>query len=290
MIETAPRDHRIGVADGLTLYCRDYVGDPSHLPVRLPVLCLPGLTRNGRDFHDLASHLSAVRRVLALDLRGRGRSDHDPDWRRYRLDVYVDDVIAVLDALAVSRVIIIGTSLGGLVGMFFGAQHPERLLGLVLNDIGPELDPQGMNRIASSVGRSGPVDNWEQAAAVVKEAHAAIMPDFTAADWLLFARQVYREREAGLIVRDMDPQIGKALREASTPTPDLWQTFESLGSLPILTLRGELSDLLTQATVSHMQQRHPTMNAVLVPNRGHAPTLNEPASRTAIDHFLEQLP
>jgi pimeloyl-ACP methyl ester carboxylesterase len=290
VIETALRDHRIGVADGLTLYCRDYVGDPSHLPVRLPVLCLPGLTRNGRDFHDLASHLSAVRRVLALDLRGRGRSDHDPDWRRYRLDVYVDDVIAVLDALAVSRVIIIGTSLGGLVGMFFGAQHPERLLGLVLNDIGPELDPQGMNRIASSVGRSGPVDNWEQAAAVVKEAHATIMPDFTAADWLLFARQVYREREAGLIVRDMDPQIGKALREASTPTPDLWQTFESLGSLPILTLRGELSDLLTQATVSHMQQRHPTMNAVLVPNRGHAPTLNEPASRTAIDHFLEQLP
>ncbi len=286
MIEPAIRDHRIGVADGLTLHCRDYWSESS----RLPVLCLPGLTRNGRDFHELASHLSAERRVLALDFRGRGRSDHDPDWHRYRLDVYVDDVLAVLDALQIPCVIIIGTSLGGLVGMFLGVQSPGRLGGLVLNDIGPELDPRGMTRIASSVGQSGPVDNWEQAEHAVKEAHAAVMPDFTAADWALFARQVYRERADGLIARDMDPQIGKALREATTPMPDLWQAFRSLRQLPILTLRGELSDLLTETTVSHMQQCHPSMTAVLVPNRGHAPTLNEPVSRTAIDRFLETLP
>jgi pimeloyl-ACP methyl ester carboxylesterase len=283
--ELVIRDHRVRVKDGLTLHCRDYVSES----LRLPVLCLPGLTRNGRDFHELASHLSVERRVLALDFRGRGQSDHDSDWHRYRLDVYVEDVIAALDALQVSRVIIIGTSLGGLVGMFFGAQCPERLAGLVLNDIGPELDARGMNRIASSVGKSGPVDKWEQAEAAAKEAHAAVMPDFTAADWAIFARQVYRERDDGLIARDMDPQIGMALRDVSTPTPDLWHAFQSLRQIPILTLRGELSDLLTQTTVSRMQQWYPSMSAVLVPNRGHAPTLNEPTSRAAIDRFLEKL-
>lgn len=286
MIELGIRDHRVAVADGLTLHCRDYLSDSP----RLPVLCLPGLTRNGRDFHELASHLSAERRVLALDLRGRGLSDYDPDWRRYRLDVYVDDVIAVLNALRVARVIVIGTSLGGLVGMFLGVQNPERLAGLVLNDIGPELDARGMNRIASSVGKSAPVDSWEQAAVAVKDAHAAVMPDFTASDWALFAKQVYREFDDGRIARDMDPLIGKALREEPGPTPDFWGAFKSLQHLPVLTLRGELSDLLTETTVLRMQQWHPSMSAALIPNRGHAPTLNEPTSRAAIDRFLEGLP
>jgi pimeloyl-ACP methyl ester carboxylesterase len=270
----------------LTLHCREYLNDSS----QLPVLCLPGLTRNGRDFHELALQLSPERRVLALDFRGRGLSDHDPDWRRYRLDVYVEDVIAVLDALQVSRVIIIGTSLGGLVGMFFGVQCPSRLAALVLNDIGPELDPKGMNRIASSVGQSGAVETWEKAAAAAKEAHAAVMPDFTASDWALFAKQIYREREDGLIARDMDPLIGKALREEAGPPPDFWQAFKALSSLPMLTIRGELSDLLTATTVSRMQSCNPSMSAVLIPNRGHAPTLNEPTSRLAIEQFLENLP
>lgn len=286
MIEPDIRDHRVAVADGLTLHCRDYSSGSS----RLPVLCLPGLTRNGRDFHELASHLSAERRILALDLRGRGLSDYDPDWHRYRLDVYVEDVIAVLDALRVARVIIIGTSLGGLVGMFLGVQNPERLAGLVLNDIGPELDVRGMNRIASSVGRSGPVENWEQAAAAAKDAHTAVMRDFSASDWARFARQIYREFADGRIARDMDPLIGEALREEPGPTPDFWRAFKSLQSLPVLTLRGELSDLLTETTVSRMQQWHPSMSAALIPNRGHAPTLNEPASRAAIDRFLGSLP
>ena len=286
MNDPAIRDHRIGVANGLTLHCREYLNDSS----QLPVLCLPGLTRNGRDFHELALQLSPERRVLALDFRGRGLSDHDPDWRRYRLDVYVEDVIAVLDALQVSRVIIIGTSLGGLVGMFFGFQCPSRLAALVLNDIGPELDPKGMNRIASSVGQSGAVETWEKAAAAAKEAHAAVMPDFTASDWALFAKQIYREREDGLIARDMDPLIGKALREEAGPPPDFWQAFKALSSFPMLTIRGELSDLLTATTVSRMQSCNPSMSAVLIPNRGHAPTLNEPTSRLAIEQFLENLP
>lgn len=286
MSELSVRDHRVRVADGLTLHCRDYSSASSHLPV----LCLPGLTRNGRDFHELAEHLATQRRVLALDFRGRGLSEHDPDWYRYRLDVYVSDVLAVLDALTIPQVIIVGTSLGGLVGMFFGAMYPKRLGGLVLNDIGPDLDPRGLSRIASSVGQSQPVRTWMEAALAAKEGHSAVMPDFTMEDWLSFAKKVYREQDDGLIIRDMDPQIGVALRETTDPAPDFWQAFKALANLPILTIRGELSDLLTAMTVSQMQQCHPTMAAVVIANRGHAPTLDEPLSRFAIDHFLEKLP
>lgn len=175
MSDLSVRDHRVRVADGLTLHCRDYLSASSHLPV----LCLPGLTRNGRDFHELAEHLSIQRRVLALDFRGRGLSEHDPDWHRYRLDVYVSDVLAVLDALTIPQVIIVGTSLGGLVGMFFGAMYPKRLGGLVLNDIGPDLDPRGLSRIARSVGQSQPAKTWMEAALSAKEGHSAVMPDFT---------------------------------------------------------------------------------------------------------------
>lgn len=278
--------HFIGVADGLRLHCRDYANPSS----RLPVLCLPGLTRNGRDFHELARHLSARRRVLALDFRGRGLSDHDPDWHRYRLDVYVDDVLAALDTLSIQRMIIVGTSLGGLVGMFLGARQPERLAALVLNDIGPELDPLGMYRIASTVGNSGPVTSWSEAAVAAREAQAAVMPDFTEQEWLRFAKQIYREREDGLIARDMDPAIGQALRESAEPAPDFWQAFKALRAIPMLTVRGELSDLLAESTVSSMQREHPAMRTAVIANRGHAPTLDEPESRMAIDRFLETLP
>ncbi|MGA1423604.1 MAG: alpha/beta fold hydrolase [Steroidobacteraceae bacterium] len=286
MTDVVARDHRIVVTDGLTLYCRDYSSAGS----RLPVLCLPGLTRNGRDFHELALHLSVQRRVLALDFRGRGLSEHDPDWHRYRLDVYVSDILAVLDALKIPQVIIVGTSLGGLVGMFFGATHPERLAGLVLNDIGPDLDPRGLSRIANSVGQSEPVKSWNEAALAAREGHAAVMPDFTMEDWLGFAKKVYRQREDGVIIRDMDPEIGTALRESAEPAPDFWQAFKALQRLPILTIRGELSDLLAATTVSQMQLHHPTIAVVEIANRGHAPTLDEAASRNAIDHFLERLP
>ena len=286
MSDSTVRDHRVGVADGLTLHYRDY----SNTTSRVPILCLPGLTRNGRDFHELALHLSVQRRVLALDFRGRGLSDYDPDWHRYRLDIYVSDVLAVLDALQIPRVIVIGTSLGGLVGMFFGATYPGRLAGLVLNDIGPDLDPRGLSRIANSVGQSEPVKSWNEAALAAREAHAAVMPDFTMEDWLSFAKKVYREREDGLIARNMDPQIAAALRENVGPAPDFWQAFNSVKQLPMLTLRGELSDLLAATTVSKMQQCHPMMETVVISNRGHAPTLDEPLSRTAIDQFLESLP
>ena len=278
-------EHRVALADGIGLHCRDYPG-PATADARPPVLCLPGLTRNCRDFEPLALHLAARHRVLTPDLRGRGRSDHDPHWRRYRLDVYVADMSALLDALGVAQVVVVGTSLGGLIGMFLAAGHRARVAGLVLNDIGPELDPRGMLRIATGVGTARAVATWAEAAADARAANEMALPDLDEAAWLRFARAVYREEAPGRIVRDMDPMIGRALREPSASTPDFWAAFASLDGLPMLSIRGELTDLLSEETFARMRARHPDMQACRVPGRGHAPTLDEPESRAALDRFL----
>ena len=278
-------DCRVTTGDGIGLHCRDYPG-PEAAGGRPPVLCLPGLTRNGRDFEPLALHLAARHRVLTPDLRGRGRSDRDPDWRRYRLDVYVADMLALLDALGVAQVVVVGTSLGGLIGMFLAAQHRARVAGLVLNDIGPELDPRGMLRIATGVGTARAVATWEEAAADARAANEMALPDLDEAAWLRFAHAVYREEAPGRIVRDMDPMIGRALRDISVPTPDFWAAFASLDGLPLLSVRGELTDLLSEETFAKMLARHPGMQSCRVPGRGHAPTLDEPVSRAALDRFL----
>lgn len=280
-------DRYLEVSAGLRLHWRDYAGeaDPT------PVLCLPGLTRNCRDFERLAPHLSRFlgRRVIALDLRGRGLSDHDPEWRNYRLDVYVRDVLAVLDAVALPRVVVIGTSLGGFVGMFLASEHRERVTGLVLNDIGPELEMAGMLRIATSAGKARAATSWQEAADDARSANAQVFPDFTNADWLQFARRIYREQAFDCIVREVDPNVGRAVREASGPTPDFWAAFRALRDLPLLCLRGEFSDLLSARTVERMAEIHPGMQSCVIPRRGHAPTLDEPASCAAIDGFVRPL-
>lgn len=273
---------------GLQLYARRYPRRPGGTVTedRVPVVCIPGLTRNCRDFESLAVHLSATCEVLTPDLRGRGRSDHDPDWRNYRLDVYVADIMAWLDYLQLSRVVIVGTSLGGLVGMFVGAQYRARLAGLVMNDIGPQFSPVGMMRIASSVGTAAVVSRWEQAEADTRSGYAHVMPDFTSEEWQNFTRQIYHEEAPGRIVRDMDPLLGKALRDTSMPVPDFWGAFAALEGLPLLVLRGELSDLLDDATLERMRATLPQLQRVTIPRRGHTPTLDEPESRRAIDEFL----
>ena len=273
---------------GLRLHARRYRRSATAPPLEVPtpVVCIPGLTRNCRDFEALAQHLSATREVLTPDLRGRGRSDHDPDWRNYRLDVYVADILAWLDSLQLSRVVVIGTSLGGLVGMFLGAAHRERLAGLVMNDIGPEFSPVGMMRIASSVGTAAVVNDWEQAEADTRSGYAHVMPDFTPEQWQAFTRQIYHEEAPGRIVRDMDPLLGKALRDTSMPVPDFWGAFAALDGLPLLVLRGELSDLLDETTLARMRAALPQLQSVSIPRRGHTPTLDETESRLAIDQFL----
>ncbi len=271
--------------DGLRLYYRRYEGGAS----RPPVLCLHGLTRNSRDFEDIAAYLARSAPVFAFDLRGRGRSEYDRDWRRYHLGTYVSDVLALLDALSVENSVLLGTSLGGLIAMAIARAQPQRLIGVVLNDIGPELAPRGVARIAGYAGKLPPVSSWPEAARQAREVNEIAFPDLDEADWLAFARRTYREEPGGRIRVDMDPNVGQALAEAGPLDSDPWTLFDALKDIPALVIRGELSDLLSPETLDRMAARKPDLRVCIVPNRGHAPMLNEPQALAAIDTFMASL-
>lgn len=273
-------------ADGLQLYYRDYPGSG---PV--PVLCLHGLTRNSRDFARLAAHLSPRHRVLAADFRGRGRSAWDPNWQNYHPGTYVADVLQLLTHAEVPRVALIGTSLGGIVAMLLGAAHGARIAGIVVNDIGPEVARAGLERIASYVGRSAPAATWADAARQTRSTYELALPEFTEAQWEEYARRSWREREDGVPVPDMDPMVGEAVRQprGAAPAPDLWPLWPALGPIPMLAIRGVLSDLLSAETFERMAQERPNLERLVVPNRGHAPTLEEPECIAAIERFLAAL-
>jgi pimeloyl-ACP methyl ester carboxylesterase len=280
-------EHRVVLGDGLRMYCRDYpAGEPDGRPT---VLCLPGLTRNCRDFESLARMLAPRHRVLTPDLRGRGGSDRDPQWRHYQPLNYVADVARLLRELQAGRVIVVGTSLGGLVAMLMAAMQPDALAGVVLNDIGPELDPTGLARIGAYVGQLPPLRTWEEAAAQARKSHSRALPDLDDAGWMAFARRVYREESPGRIVPDMDPMIGEAMRETAGQAADLWILYRALERIPTLAIRGELSDLLSADTLRRMQEAKPDLRTLLVPRCGHAPTLDEPECRRAIGEFLESI-
>jgi pimeloyl-ACP methyl ester carboxylesterase len=271
--------------EGLELFYRDYAG------TGLTVVCLPGLTRNSQDFRPLAQHLSPRYRVLTPDLRGRGRSAWDPNWQNYHPGTYVTDLIGLLDHAGVGRAAVIGTSLGGIVGMLAGAQHGTRLAGLVLNDVGPEVAPEGAARISKYVGSQPPVRNWREAVEQVRATYGVALPDLSDADWERYARQSYREDERGVPRPDMDPMIGEAMRRAAGTgaTPNLWPLWGMLGNLPTLAIRGASSDILSAPTLERMAREKPDLMRVTVANRGHAPTLEEPVCRQAIDGFLSKL-
>lgn len=280
-------EHHVALRDGVRMYCRDYGAANGARPA---VLCLPGLTRNCRDFEPLARALAGEWRVLTPDLRGRGRSGHDPQWRNYQPLTYATDVLELLDALEVPRMSLIGTSLGGLIAMLLAAMRPALLAGVVLNDVGPELDPAGLARIATYVGKLPPVVSWDEAAAQARFVNCSAFPDYTESDWLRFARNIYSEDAAGRPVLDMDPRIGDALRDAPAGAAlDLWPLYRALLPLPTLAIRGALSDLLSAATLARMAQLKPDLHTLVVPGRGHAPTLDEPDCRGAIRVFLETL-
>ena len=269
--------------DGLRLFARDYPGPDS---TAATLVCLPGLTRNSKDFSDLAAHLAQRFRVLCPDMRGRGRSARDSKPENYRPDVYVGDVWRLLDGLGVDTVGVIGTSLGALMAMLMNAVAPVRITHTVLNDAGPELDARGLARIASYTGKpSPPMTTWADAAQRIAENYGVCYPDFTPADWADYARASCIRDVDGAIRFDYDPDIAIGLKTGSA-TPDLWPLFDSLGTKPSLVLRGERSDLLSEAIVAKMCARLPTLRAVTIPGRGHAPTLNEPAARAAIDALL----
>jgi pimeloyl-ACP methyl ester carboxylesterase len=276
-------DYFYDSADGLRLYCRAYAAQRAD---RVPVLCLPGLTRNSRDFAALAIHISRQREVLAADLRGRGRSAWDPDPSHYQLPTYVQDTWSLLDSRNLRRVLVIGTSLGALTGMAMAAMKPERIAGVVLNDAGPEFDPAGMRRIAGYAGKLPPVFTWTEAAAQAKSVYGLALPGLSAADWLDYARRGYRENPAGIPVPDMDPTIAEAFKNPATASMDLWPLYAQAKGVPMLVIRGVLSDLLSAATVARMAREKPDLQHIEVADRGHTPLLNEPQCLTAIDAFV----
>jgi pimeloyl-ACP methyl ester carboxylesterase len=251
----------------------------------VPVLCLPGLTRNSRDFTVLAAHLRSDREVLALDLRGRGLSAWDPDPTRYQLMTYVQDVWSLLAARSLARVLVIGTSLGALMGMVMAAVRPAAVAGLVLNDAGPEIDPAGLKRIATYAGQLAPITNWSEAAAQTQSVYGLGLPGLDAAAWLDFARRGYRENAQGVPVPDVDPNIAKAMRTPGAAA-DLWPVYAQISGVPMLVIRGAHSDILSSVTVERMQREKPDLEQITVANRGHTPLLDEPDCLPAIDAFL----
>lgn len=284
---SAFRERFVAAPDGLQLYVRDYEGGASDQP---PVLCLAGLTRNTRDFEDIAAHLAQGRRVIAADMRGRGRSAYDPKWENYSIPVEAGDVLAILAALDLAKVVVLGTSRGGLLASVLAVMKPDILGGVVLNDVGPEIDPRGIARIASYVGVTvAPPDNWDDAVARLKSINGGLfdMPD---SEWLRMARATYRE-DGGRPVLDYDMKIGDATRAqmAQPQAFDNWALFAAYASIPLLVVRGANSDLLSAETVAKMHSIKPDMKSVDVPGRGHAPLLNEPESIAAIDGFLAEL-
>lgn len=269
--------------DRLNLFARDYAGDGP------PLLLMHGLTRNSADFEPLIDHLIGKYRLIVPDQRGRGRSQNDDQQANYRPDIYVADMRALLDGLGLDVVTAIGTSMGGLMAMLMAAFMPGRVRAMVLNDIGTEIMPEGIARIKGYVGGGEPVDSWEQAAKHCAEIAGDAMPNFTHKDWLAFAHRTFRTRDDGKIELAYDPAIAAAMKaaEESAVPPDLWPLWDSISAVPVLMIRGAISDLLSGETVREMQARHdgPFFSAE-VPERGHAPILDEPESLDAILPFL----
>jgi pimeloyl-ACP methyl ester carboxylesterase len=249
------------------------------------VLCLPGLARNSRDFHDLALRLSATRRVLAVDYRGRGRSDYDPDWRHYEPRTYVDDVRHLLAATNMHRVIAIGISMGGLVAMGLAVAVPAAVKAIVLDDVGPTVETGGTARIFAFFRAMGPQPSWDDAARELRNVFPklSIKSD---AGWLRFARATYRQGNDGLLHADWDPNIVKPFENPGDSPYDLWALYRGAARIPMLAVRGGESDVLSEATFSRMKAEKPDLVQVTVPGVGHAPSLTEPEVAAALDDFL----
>jgi pimeloyl-ACP methyl ester carboxylesterase len=279
------KDGSITVADGLQLHYRDYPG-PSDRP---PLLCLHGLTRNSRDFAEFAERYSPAWRVVALEFRGRGSSDYDPVPARYTPLTYAADVIQFLDRLSIEQAVFVGTSLGGLVTMVVAATAPQRIAASILNDVGPEVNTAGLDRILSYVGNDRRFRNWDEAADALASTQSSVFPDYGHGDFVRMAKRNCRE-EDGEIRFDYDMAITEPFRtKGPVPKVDMWPLFKALGEKPLLVVRGERSDLLSAASLDKMHEAVPTMKSVAVPGVGHAPMLDEPEAVAAIDAFLHSI-
>ena len=272
-------------ADGLRLHYRDYPGRAD----RPPLLCIPGLTRNARDFAGLADRLAGDWRVICVDLRGRGESALAKDPMTYVPLIYLQDMEALLAELQIGRFVPIGTSLGGLVTMMLASTGRDRIAGAVLNDVGPELDPRGLARIRTYVGKPAAYPTWLHAARAIAQGNADIYPDYALNDWIGMAKRLCRLTPAGRIVYDYDMRIAEPMRVEGPAGPiDMWPAAEALRGLPAAVIRGETSDILAEATARAMGERL-GLDVVTVPRTGHAPTLEEPEAVAGIDRVLARV-
>ena len=268
--------------DGLTLYFRDYGREHR---VKIPVLCLAGLTRNSNDFSRLAEQLSSDRRVICPDYRGRGKSDYDSNWRNYTSFTYMNDIRHLLSSLNLCRVFVIGTSMGGLMAMGMGAAMPTTLAGALINDVGPVIEKQGLDKILKYMqdGASG-FDDWETAAAYLRERFPEL-PAETDEDWRWITRGTFEEGADGRIKHNWDYNLIRPILK-ETREPELWSLFQTLKRTPLVVTRGGLSDILSASTLDAMVAVIPELTAVTVDGVGHMPNLLEPECKDALDNAL----
>ena len=282
---SAARSITFSSRDGLRLHARCYDAPASKRP---PVLCLAGLTRNCRDFHDLALALSTgpqARTVYALDSRGRGLSQFDRNWRNYAVPVETQDAIDFTIMAGLHGATIVGTSRGGLLAMIMAALQPTTIGAVVLNDIGPVIERDGLARISGYVGRMPLPATWREAATLVGEMSRRNFPDVTAEHWAQAARAWYNEKD-GRPAPGYDPAIGRGVSVTGAPLPQFWPQFLALSQVPVLVVRGENSDILSAQTHAEMLRRHPDCGTLSVSRQGHAPLLKDRPSIDAIARFV----
>jgi pimeloyl-ACP methyl ester carboxylesterase len=277
--------------DGLALYARDYAGASG--TCRLPVICLHGVTRNSKDFEDVAPRIAASgRRVIVPDVRGRGRSGRDPKPERYQPKTYARDVLQMMDLLGIGSAAFVGTSMGGLIAMTVSAFRPKAVAAAILNDVGPEIGKAGIERILSYVGKAAAIDSWDDAVDYVRRINGVAFPANTQADWEAFARRTFRD-EQGRPALDYDPAITVPLAKAPPKPRSLIASlfFRRMARRrPTLLVRGDLSDLMPAEIAARMKRSAPSLEVAVIPNVGHAPTLSEPEATLAVDEFLKRVP
>ena len=272
--------------DGLTLHVRSY---GSRVGSALPVVCLPGLARTAADFHPLAAGLAAEakpRLVLAIDYRGHGQSEYDRNPDNYTLPVALADLSAVLIALEIAPAIFLGTSYGGLLAMMLAVGRPTAIGGVILNDIGPVIEPQGWVRIKGYLGNLPVPRNFEEGAEILKWWFHAQFPKLTPQDWIAFAQRTWREHR-GRLVPNYDLNLARTLQGADLlHLPTLWNNFDALARVPLMIIRGANSDMLAAATLDAMLSRRSELDIAVVPDQGHAPLLVEPKLIRRIAAFV----
>lgn len=275
--------------DGLRLHYRDYAGGGEGRP---PLLCLPGLTRNARDFEPLAERLAGDWRLICPDMRGRAESAYAKDPMTYVPLTYLQDIGRLLADLAVTRFVAIGTSLGGIIAMLVAATHREWLAGALLNDVGPTLETAGLARIRTYVGVGQSHPSWVHAARALEESNRDIYPAYDLQQWIAMAKRLYRLNSAGRVVLDYDMRVAEPLRltGGEEAAPDMWPVMAAFRGIPTQILRGERSDLLSDATARRMiAEIGEGAELTVVPDVGHAPALDEPESVAAIDRLLSRV-